>query len=151
LTAADHGISGELLESPEVDGLVFTGSKAIGMKAWQNAAKHGRPKPLIAEMGGKNPIIVSDKADLDKAVQGVFKSAFGYSGQKCSACSRVYVHKKVARDFCERLAKLAEAARVGLPWQKESYMGPVIEAGKLKLLEELVAQVQGDGGKVLAG
>ncbi|MEA3204233.1 MAG: 1-pyrroline-5-carboxylate dehydrogenase [Thermoplasmata archaeon] len=151
LSAADHGISSELLEAPEVDGLVFTGSKAIGMKAWQNAAQHGRPKPLIAEMGGKNPIIVSDKADLDKAVQGVFKSAFGYQGQKCSACSRVYVHKKVAKEFTERLVKLTEAATVGPPWRKESYMGPVIGADKLKLVAELAAQVKKDGGKVLAG
>ncbi|HUR63955.1 MAG TPA: aldehyde dehydrogenase family protein [Candidatus Thermoplasmatota archaeon] len=151
LSAADHGISSELLESPEVDGLVFTGSKAIGMKAWQNAAKHGRPKPLIAEMGGKNAIVVSDKADLDKAVQGVFRSAFGYQGQKCSACSRVYVHRKVAKEFTERLVKLTEAARVGQPWRKETYMGPVIGADKLKLVAELAAQVKKDGGKVLAG
>jgi 1-pyrroline-5-carboxylate dehydrogenase len=151
LSAADHGISTELLESPEVDGLVFTGSKAIGMRAWQNAAQHGRPKPLIAEMGGKNPIVVSDKADLDKAVQGVFRSAFGYQGQKCSACSRVYVHRKVAKEFTERLVKLTEAARVGQPWQKETYMGPVIGADKLKLVAELCAQVKKDGGKVLAG
>jgi 1-pyrroline-5-carboxylate dehydrogenase len=151
LTAADHGISSELLESPEVDGLVFTGSKAIGMKAWQNAAKHGRPKPLIAEMGGKNAIVVSDKADLDKAVQGVFRSAFGYQGQKCSACSRVYVHKKVAKEFTERLVKLTDAAKVGQPWRKETYMGPVIGADKLKLVAELAAQVKKDGGKVLAG
>jgi 1-pyrroline-5-carboxylate dehydrogenase len=151
LSAADHGISTELLESPEVDGLVFTGSKAIGMKAWQNAAKHGRPKPLIAEMGGKNPIIVSDQADLDKAVQGVLKSAFGYQGQKCSACSRVYVHRKVAKEFTARLVKLTEAAKVGPPWLKESYMGPVIGADKLKLAEELCRQVEKDGGKVLAG
>ncbi|MFO1535669.1 MAG: aldehyde dehydrogenase family protein, partial [Thermoplasmatota archaeon] len=121
------------------------------MKAWQNAARHGRPKPIIAEMGGKNPIIVSDKADLDKAVQGVFRSAFGFSGQKCSACSRVYVHKKVAKEFTERLVKLTEAARVGQPWQKETYLGPVIAADKLKLLADLVAQVKKDGGKVLAG
>ncbi|MES2153608.1 MAG: aldehyde dehydrogenase family protein [bacterium] len=151
LTAGDHAVSTELLTSPDVDGLVFTGSKRIGMMAWQKAAEHGRPKPMIAEMGGKNAIIVSDKADLDKAVQGVFKSSFGFSGQKCSACSRVYVHKKVAKDFTERLVKLTEAARVGQPWQKANYIGPVIEAGKLKLLGELVDQVKGDGGKILAG
>jgi 1-pyrroline-5-carboxylate dehydrogenase len=151
LTAADHGVSNELLSSPDVDGLVLTGSKAVGMKAWQTAAQHGRPKPLIAEMGGKNAIVVSDKADLDKAVQGCFRSAFGFSGQKCSACSRIYVHKKVAKEFTERLVKLTEAARVGLPWQKESYMGPVIEDKKLKLLQELVAQAKKDGGKVLTG
>jgi 1-pyrroline-5-carboxylate dehydrogenase len=151
LTAADHDISTELLTSPDVDGLVFTGSKRVGMMAWQKAAEHGRPKPMIAEMGGKNAIVVSDQADLDKAVQGVFRSAFGFSGQKCSACSRVYVHKKVAKEFTERLAKLTEAATVGVPWVKESYMGPVIDEGKADFFESVVADVKKSKGKVLAG
>ena len=151
LTAADHDISTELLTSPDVDGLVFTGSKKVGMMAWQEAARHGRPKPMIAEMGGKNAIVVSDKADLDKAVQGVFRSAFGFSGQKCSACSRVYVHKKVAKEFTERLGKLTEAATVGLPWVKESYMGPVIDEGKAAFFESVVADVKKAKGKVVAG
>src|SRR5688572_1093823 len=151
LTAADHDVSTELLTSPDVDGLVFTGSKKVGMMAWAKAAEYGRPKPMIAEMGGKNAIVVSDKADLDKAVQGVFRSAFGFSGQKCSACSRVYVHKKVAKEFTERLAKLTEAAQVGLPWVKESYMGPVIDESKATFFESVVADVKKSKGKVLAG
>lgn len=151
LTAADHDISTELLTSPDVDGLVFTGSKRVGMMAWQKAAEHGRPKPMIAEMGGKNAIVVSDKADLDKAVQGVFRSAFGFQGQKCSACSRVYVHKKVAAEFTDRLAKLTEAARVGLPWAKESYMGPVIDESKADFYAGLLKDLKADGAKVLAG
>ena len=151
LTAADHDVSTELLMSPDVDGLVFTGSKKVGMMAWAKAAEYGRPKPMIAEMGGKNAIVVSDKADLDKAVQGVFRSAFGFSGQKCSACSRVYVHKKVAKEFNERLAKLTEAAQVGLPWVKESYMGPVIDESKATFFDSVVADVKKSKGKVLAG
>jgi 1-pyrroline-5-carboxylate dehydrogenase len=151
LTAADHDISTELLTSPDVDGLVFTGSKRVGMMAWQEAAKHGRPKPMIAEMGGKNAIVVSDQADLDKAVQGVFRSAFGFSGQKCSACSRVYVHKKVAKEFTDRLVKLTEAAQVGLPWVKESFMGPVIDEAKADFFDSVVADVKKAKGKVLAG
>jgi 1-pyrroline-5-carboxylate dehydrogenase len=151
LTAADHDISTELLTSPDVDGLVFTGSKNVGMMAWQEAAKHGRPKPMIAEMGGKNAIVVSDKADLDKAVQGVFRSAFGFSGQKCSACSRVYVHKNVAKEFTDRLVKLTEAAQVGLPWVKESFMGPVIDEAKADFFDSIVAEVKRAKGKVLAG
>lgn len=151
LTAADHDVSTELLTSPDVDGLVFTGSKRVGMMAWQKAAEHGRPKPMIAEMGGKNAIVVSDQADLDKAVQGVFRSAFGFQGQKCSACSRVYVHKAVAKEFTERLVKLTEAARVGQPWVKESYMGPVIDDSKAAFFDEVVADVKASKGKVLAG
>ncbi len=151
LTAADHDISTELLTSPNVDGLVFTGSKSVGMMAWAKAAEYGRPKPMIAEMGGKNAIVVSDKADLDKAVQGVFRSAFGFQGQKCSACSRVYVHRKVAKEFTERLVKLTEAARVGQPWVKESYMGPIIDENKAKFFEGVIANVRKSKGKVLAG
>jgi len=151
LTAGDHGISVELLSSHDVDGLVFTGSRDVGFKAMQGAAAGPKPKPVIAEMGGKNAIVVSDKADLDKAVQGVFRSAFGFQGQKCSACSRVYVHKAVAKEFTERLVKLTEAARVGPPWRKESFMGPVVDAHKFDLLEELLATVKRDGGSVLAG
>ena len=151
LTAADHDVSTELLTSPDVDGLVFTGSKKVGMMAWQTAAEHGRPKPMIAEMGGKNAIVVSDRADLDKAVQGVFRSAFGFSGQKCSACSRVYVHRKVAKEFTQRLAKLTEAAQVGLPWVKESYMGPVIDEAKAAFFDSVVADVTKAKGKVMAG
>ncbi|MHB8634667.1 MAG: aldehyde dehydrogenase family protein [Thermoplasmatota archaeon] len=151
LTASDHAVSTYLLESPDVDGLCLTGSKRVGFKALQSAASGPQPKPVIAEMGGKNAIVVSDKADLDKAVQGAFRSAFGFSGQKCSACSRIYVHRKVAADFTERLVKLARTARVGLPWKKESYMGPVIEEGKLALLADVAGHVARDGGKVLTG
>ncbi len=151
LTAGDHGVSTELLENPDVDGVVFTGSKKIGFNIMRKSAELGKVRPIIAEMGGKNAIVVSDKADLDKAVQGVFRSAFGFSGQKCSACSRVYVHEKVADEFTERLVKLTQAARVGEPWSKETYMGPVIGHDKLDLVKELAAQVQRDGGAVLAG
>jgi len=151
LTGGDHSVSTELLTSRDADGLVFTGSKKVGMMASQKVAEAGTHKPVIAEMGGKNAIVVSDKADLDKAVQGVFRSAFGFSGQKCSACSRVYVHKAVAKEFTDRLVKLTEAATVAAPWVKESYMGPVIEASKARFYQEVVADVTKSGGKVLAG
>ena len=76
LTGADHGVSTELLESHDVDGLLLTGSKRVGFRAMEQAAKGPKPKPIIAEMGGKNAIVISDKADLDKAVQGVFREEF---------------------------------------------------------------------------
>ncbi len=151
ITGPDEEVSAEILENPDIDGLVFTGSKRIGMMAMQKQLDQGRPKPFIAEMGGKNAVIVSAEADLDKAVQGVYKSAFGFSGQKCSACSRAYVHKDVAEEFLDRLAKLAQSTSVGHPMKKENFMGPVIEASKLDLFREVVAQVKADGGEVLAG
>ncbi|HET6398018.1 MAG TPA: aldehyde dehydrogenase family protein, partial [Candidatus Thermoplasmatota archaeon] len=151
LTAGDHGISSELLSSHDVDGLVFTGSKKVGFQAMRAATEGPKPKPIIAEMGGKNAIVVSDKADLDKAVQGVFRSAFGFQGQKCSACSRVYVHEKVAEEFTQRLVRLTQAAKVGLPWKKESFMGPVIEGAKFQLLDQVLEDVAKDGGRLLTG
>lgn len=151
ITGPDEEVSAELLDNPDIDGLVFTGSKRIGMMAMQKQVEQGRPKPFIAEMGGKNAVIVTANADLDKAVNGVMKSAFGFSGQKCSACSRVYVHKDVAEEFIERLVKVTDAISIGNPAKKEHFMGPVIEAGKLDLFRDVVDQVKADGGEILTG
>ncbi len=151
ITGEDEEVSAELLENPDIDGLVFTGSKRIGMMAMQKILDHGVPKPFIAEMGGKNAVLITKNADLDKAVQGVFKSAFGFSGQKCSACSRVYVHRDVAAEFKERLVKLTTAAKVGHPAEKDTFMGPVIEARKLDLYRDVVENVKADGGEILHG
>src|SRR5215208_5971671 len=95
-------IGNELVRNKDVAGIVFTGSQDTGF----NLAKefsNTRLKPLIAELGGKNPVIVTETADINNAVDGVLKATFSYSGQKCSACSRVYVHKKVRDEFLRRL------------------------------------------------
>ncbi len=151
VTGPDEEVSAEMLENDDIDGLVFTGSKRIGQMAMQKRMESGHPKPFIAEMGGKNAVLITSNADLDKAVQGVYKSAFGFSGQKCSACSRVYVHKDVAEDFIERLVKLTDATPVGDPRNKGTFMGPVVDARKLELYDEIVAQVKADGGTILTG
>ncbi|HZB40259.1 MAG TPA: aldehyde dehydrogenase family protein, partial [Ilumatobacter sp.] len=108
------------------------------------------PKPIITEMGGKNPTIVSAKADLDKATDGVLRSSFGYTGQKCSACSRVLVERAVYDDFVAMLVEKTTALSVGDPLRKEIYMGPVIFAESVKRFEDAVAQAK-SSGKVLAG
>src|SRR5581483_5064619 len=87
-------VGDEIVNHPDVGGITFTGSYEVGMGIYKGFAKDF-PKPVICEMGGKNPTIVSDKADLDKATDGVLRSAFGFGGQKCSANSRVYVHRNV--------------------------------------------------------
>ena len=91
-----------LVSDARVDGITFTGSYEVGMKLHQEAAG-AYPRPVICEMGGKNPVIVSRQADLDLAAEGTARSAFGLSGQKCSAASRVYVERPVAQEFVERL------------------------------------------------
>lgn len=114
-----------LIDHPDVDGVTFTGSYEIGFhQLFKNFSKK-YPKPCIAEMGGKNPAVISQHADLEKAAQGVFRSAFGMGGQKCSACSRVFVHESVADKFVQRLKELAEAAVIGDPSDKQVFLGPV--------------------------
>src|SRR5207245_3610511 len=102
VTGPGATVGQELLDHPDVDGFVFTGSRAVGMKALQTFTRT-RPKPIITEMGGKNPAIVMASADLDKAAIGVMRAAFGYGGQKCSACSRVLVDKGVEAAFVAKL------------------------------------------------
>ena len=121
-----------LVNHPGVDLIAFTGSREVGLLINRQAADT-RPgqdhvKRVIAEMGGKNAIIVDDDADLDEAVVGVVQSAFGYSGQKCSACSRVIVLEGIHDAFLARLVEAARAVKIGPADQPETLVGPVIDA-----------------------
>jgi len=119
------------------------------MKIYKQFAK-GVPRPAVCEMGGKNPAIVSARADLELAAEGVLRSAFGFSGQKCSACSRVYVERSVAGEFTGRLADRAAQLRVGDPLDRGAYMGPVIDAEAVERFKEAVKEARKEG-RVLAG
>jgi 1-pyrroline-5-carboxylate dehydrogenase len=101
-------------------------------------------------MGGKNPTVISAKADLDLAADGVMRSAFGFTGQKCSACSRVYVERPVADEFVAKLAERAAKIEVGDPAAREVYMGPVIDKDAVERFRQAVAEARRDG-KVVAG
>ncbi|MCP8320768.1 MAG: aldehyde dehydrogenase family protein, partial [archaeon] len=118
-------VGAELVNNDDVAGMVFTGSRDVGVSSYRTF-NDKRPRPFIAEMGGKNPVIVTSKADLDKVVEGVVRAAFGYSGQKCSACSRVYVDKRVKKDFVERLVKRTKELVIGDPTLKDSFISPLI-------------------------
>ncbi len=108
-------IAGQALANhPGVDGMLFTGSKQVGMELLRRFSRD-YPKPCITEMGGKNPAIVMPSADLDAAAEGVMRSAFGLSGQKCSACSRVYVHEDVRGPLHRPAAREDGGARGGRP------------------------------------
>jgi 1-pyrroline-5-carboxylate dehydrogenase len=133
-----------------VDGITFTGSYAVGMKIYKEFSK-GVPRPAVCEMGGKNPAIVSAKADLELAAEGVLRSAFGFSGQKCSACSRVYVERSVANEFAGKLADRAARLRVGDPLDRDAYLGPVIDAEAVDRFKDAVKEAKKEGGRVLAG
>jgi 1-pyrroline-5-carboxylate dehydrogenase len=150
LTGPGSTVGQELWQSPDVDGLTFTGSYAVGMEIYKGFAKD-YPKPAICEMGGKNPAIVSAKADLDKAAEGVMRSAFGFSGQKCSACSRVYVERPVFDEFVEKLVEKASKLKVGNPLERDTYTGPVINEKAVETFQKAVDDVKGGGGRVLIG
>jgi 1-pyrroline-5-carboxylate dehydrogenase len=138
-----------LVAHPGVDGLTFTGSYAAGMSVYRSFS-HAYPKPVICEMGGKNPVIVSAKADLDTAATGVTRSAFGFSGQKCSACSRVYVQREVYPEFLAKLADRARALVVGDPTERSVFVGPVIDPAAVDRFEAAVHHAR-ERGRVVAG
>jgi 1-pyrroline-5-carboxylate dehydrogenase len=135
-----------------IDGIAFTGSRDAGM--WLHRefiAKQPYPKPVITEMGSKNPVIVTLSADMSKVVEGVAKAAFGYSGQKCSAASRVYVHELAAPEFLFLLREKAESLVIGDPREKETFIGPVIELKARERFRQAVLRAQQDGGEIVTG
>src|SRR5262249_4746688 len=132
----------ELLDNADIDGIVFTGSKDVGMHLIRDNAARAIPRPLIIEMGGKNPALIMPSADLDKATDGVMRSAFGAQGQKCSACSRVYVQKNVRDEFVRVLVEKTKKIKIGNPLHRDTYMGPVINEDAVKIYERAIAQAK---------
>jgi 1-pyrroline-5-carboxylate dehydrogenase len=125
VTGGGATIGQELISNPLVDGITFTGSYDVGMHIYKTFATGKYPRPCIAEMGGKNPAIITARGDLDLAAQGVLRSAFGLQGQKCSACSRVYVDNRVKDQFVEKLLALTNKITIGDPTKREIWLGPV--------------------------
>jgi 1-pyrroline-5-carboxylate dehydrogenase len=140
-----------IVAHPDVAGITFTGSYDVGMSIVRQFGLTGAyARPVVLEMGGKNPAIVTENADLDKAAIGVMRSSFGLSGQKCSACSRVFVHASVRDAFVEKLVALTEKINVGDPTDKDNYIGPVINADAYANYQKWVAQLA-DAGTILTG
>ncbi len=151
VTGGGRTVGQTIVDHPEVDGITFTGSYDVGMRILRAFAAGAYPRPCIAEMGGKNPTIISKKADLDKAAIGVMRSAFGLQGQKCSACSRVFVHEDVKDAFLEKLLSLTRQINVGDPTQKKNWMGPVVNASVLDDYRRFVADLAANGTIVYGG
>lgn len=126
VTGPGSRVGQALIESPQADGITFTGSFDVGMKIHKQFAEGQYPRPVILEMGGKNPAIVSRHADLDRAAQGIVRSAFGLQGQKCSACSRIYAEEPIYDELVERILALTGKLKVGDPTLRDTFMGPVI-------------------------
>ncbi|NEQ73808.1 MAG: L-glutamate gamma-semialdehyde dehydrogenase [Okeania sp. SIO2C9] len=133
-----------MVKHPDVNSITFTGSQEVGCQIYAEAAilRPGQRhlKRVIAEMGGKNAIIVDESADLDQAVAGVVYSAFGYSGQKCSACSRVVVLAPIYEAFVNRLVEATRSLNIGDAEKPSTQVGPVIDAKAQKRIKEYIEQ-----------
>jgi 1-pyrroline-5-carboxylate dehydrogenase len=150
LTGRREEIGDPLWQHPGIDGVVFTGSKQVGMRI--HAGLSGRwIKPCLLELGGKNAAVVLRGADLDAAAEGVMRSAFSLQNQKCSATSRVYVQAPVLASFVERLLEKTRAIRMGDPSERDVFFGPVINERSIERFERAVAQARQEGTLLLGG
>ena len=142
-------VGDEFQTNQGIDGIVFTGSYEVGFALYRRFSQK-YPRPCIVEMGGKNPAIVMASADLEEAAEGVMRSAFGFGGQKCSANSRVYVHRDVHDDFVDQLVAKTEKLVVGDPLPRTAFLGPIIDERAVARHQQAVAEARRDG-KVLTG
>jgi 1-pyrroline-5-carboxylate dehydrogenase len=149
LTGSGAAVGDAIVEHPKTRFVAFTGSRDVGLRINELAAK-AQPgqlwiKRVIAEMGGKDAIVVDAECDLDKAVEGVAVSAFGYSGQKCSACSRAIVDAKVYDAFLDKLQARVSTIKVGEAEKPENYMGPVISDGARRTILQYIEAGRQEG------
>jgi 1-pyrroline-5-carboxylate dehydrogenase len=126
-----------------VDGFAFTGSNAVGMSIFRHAAAGTAMRPVLCEMGGKNPAFVTASADLSVAASGVARSAFGLSGQKCSAASRAYVARPILDDFLQALVEITGKFVIGDPRRQDVFMGPVIDDAAVERFTHAASEAAG--------
>jgi 1-pyrroline-5-carboxylate dehydrogenase len=143
-------IGDPLWQHPGVGGVVFTGSKQVGMRIHAGLSSRWI-KPCLLELGGKNATVVLPSADLDAAAEGVMRSGFSLQNQKCSATSRVYVHRDVLAPFVDRLVEQTRAIRMGDPSERDVFFGPVINERAVERFERAVAQAGKEGTVLLGG
>jgi len=152
LPGSGRTVGARLVEHPLVAQIAFTGSKEVGLGILASAARTppGAPqvKRVVCEMGGKNAVVVDDDADLDEAVLGVVRSAFGYAGQKCSACSRVIVVGSAYEPFVRRFVDACASVPTGPGHEPSTLLPPVIDAAARDRLMQVIAQ-PGPGAKPL--
>lgn len=139
-----------MVSHPMCDGVAFTGSKAVGMEILKTTTSGRYAKPALMELGGKNATFVCPSADLDKAANGSMRSAFGLTGQKCSALSRLYVHETVYDIFIEKIVALTKAMKIGDPALQENFMGPIINEKAVDRHLRAITDAQ-EIGKILVG
>lgn len=148
ITGSGSEVGGMLTHHPEIDGVIFTGSKELGWDLYMNFSTEFA-KPCITEMGSKDPVIVTKNADLEKALDGTMRAAFGFSGQTCSAASRAYVERPVYEAFVSKLAERAKAYVVENSTERSTGTGSVIDESAVDRFLEAVESAH--GGTIRAG
>ncbi|WBU56621.1 aldehyde dehydrogenase family protein [Paracoccus sediminicola] len=137
---------------PDLDGIAFTGSHRVGMELLREVGAGGQhARPVLAEMGGKNPCYVTGSATLDDAVSGLVRSAYGLQGQKCSACSVAFLHDDIHDDAVARLRDAANAVKIGDPAERDVFMGPLINDTSLDRFLNAVQEAKAAGATVHGG
>ncbi|HUL14464.1 MAG TPA: L-glutamate gamma-semialdehyde dehydrogenase [Terriglobales bacterium] len=154
LTGSGNVVGDAVVRHPKTRYIGFTGSKEVGLRISELAGKAvpGQIwiKRTVLEMGGKDAIVVDDEADIDAAVEGTAQAAFGYQGQKCSACSRAIVSERVYDSFVQKLVERTKKITVGPSEDPGNYMGPVVSQSAMKTILEFI-EVGKKEGKLLTG
>jgi 1-pyrroline-5-carboxylate dehydrogenase len=150
VTGPGRTLGQALIDSPEVNGVTFTGSLDVGMKIFRDFAAGKWVRPTVLELGGKNPTIVSRHADLERAATGIVRSAFGLQGQKCSAGSRVYIEEQVYNELVEKLMTMTNKLVIGDPTDRSVFMGPVINQGSYNDYKNFTEELS-QAGTILTG
>jgi 1-pyrroline-5-carboxylate dehydrogenase len=151
VTGPGRTLGQALIEHPDVDGITFTGSYPVGMGIYRNLAARNYVRPAILELGGKNAAIVSKNADIEEAALGIVRSAFGLQGQKCSACSRVFIEKDIYQRLLTRVLELTNKLEIGDPTLRSVYLGPVVNQSSYKDFQTFIAEMQTANARFLTG
>jgi 1-pyrroline-5-carboxylate dehydrogenase len=150
VTGPGRTLGNALITCQEVDGVTFTGSFEVGMRIFRDFSECSWVRPIILELGGKNPVIVSRHANLEQAAIGITRSAFGLQGQKCSAASRVFIEAPAYDELSARLKDLTEKMVIGDPTVRNNYLGPVVNATSYQDYKNFTEEL-GKAGKFLTG
>ncbi len=150
ITGPGSTLGQAVIDSPEVDGITFTGSYDVGMKIYRDFGNGRWVRPTILELGGKNPAVVSRHADIETAAIGILRSSFGLQGQKCSACSRVYIEEPLYDALVNRLVELTNKLVIGDPTERSVYLGPVVNKSSYRDYINFTDQLKASG-RILTG
>jgi alpha-ketoglutaric semialdehyde dehydrogenase len=149
VTGPGSAVGNALVDDPRIHAVSFTGSNAVGLKLYERAARRGIK--VTCEMGGKNPVVVLDDADVELASAGILQGAFGSTGQRCTATSRVVATPAIAAKLTEALVAGARSLKVGDGRKPGVQMGPAVDESQLKTDLEAIAKARDDGARLLCG